>query len=114
MEICTHCGQELQKASQERKEIGDIQKTNIAAVKEALTERQDKLDANLTERQNKLDAASEEALNIIKRIEAKVGADAQTMADIRELEAKVRAKAKVLQDREDLAEEQKTENKEIV
>jgi hypothetical protein len=81
VEVCDHCGQELQKASAERKEIKDLQLDNIDRVGKALSERQEKLDK-----------ASLEMLDIIQRIEKKVGADSETLQAVKELELKLRNK----------------------
>jgi hypothetical protein len=81
-EVCEHCGQELQKASTERRIIQQTQLDNMDKVSDALQLRQ-----------NKLDDASADMLAIIQRIEAKVGADEQTRTDIEELRLRVRAKA---------------------
>ncbi len=91
IEICKYCGQELDKDSNERKEIQETQLKNIIDVSDALTERQ-----------NKLDAASHEMLDIIQRIEVKVGADMQTLQEVKELEARIRAKILVEDKRQDL------------
>lgn len=53
--ICEHCGQELKKASKERKEIRADELDNIDRVGDALTDRQDKLDGDLTLRHGKVD-----------------------------------------------------------
>lgn len=81
LEICEHCGQELKKASEERREIKDLQINNI-----------DKVSKALSARQEKLDAASVEMLEIIQRIERKVGADKETLQAVKELELKLRKK----------------------
>lgn len=92
IKVCEHCGQELQKASEERHEIQQTQLNNIDKVGEALSARQTKMDDALIARQDKIDAASQEMLDIIQRIEAKVGADEQTAKDVKELELRIRAR----------------------
>ena len=71
-EVCEHCGQELRKAASDRKTISEA----------------------LIVRQDKLDAASAEMLAIIKRIETKLGADAETLQDIQELEQRIRERVR--------------------
>lgn len=90
--ICEHCGQELKKASDERQEIKAIQAQNISDVSTALIEEQNKVADTLSIRQDKLDLASQEMLDIVQRIEKKVGADAQALEDVKALEVKIRAK----------------------
>lgn len=97
-EVCEHCGQELKKASEERKEISETQSDNI-----------DKVGVALEERNLKVDAASEELLAIVQRIEESLHASVSAKDAIKELEAKIRARIVVENRRDDMMSGEKSE-----
>jgi uncharacterized Zn finger protein (UPF0148 family) len=106
MKVCEHCGHELQKVALQREEIQQTQIEYIKGVSSELTKQQLEVGNALEVRQDKLDTASAEMLEIIKRIEAKIGSNLTTLQDIKKLEARVKARAAVKARLEDAFENQ--------